>query len=133
MPFAQVSPIGRTGQLIQDGVATKTHDYLCAAGWSAQRQRSAHPGRSQLCLLVERAKRLGCLHPAFVGLRNLAASSSDMGLWVYRDIAGPAAEVGAILGLHGLEAMRDAIDGWHIGVFELGQTGHASVAALWAA
>jgi len=28
-------------------------------------------------------------------------------------------EVGAILGFHGVEAIRDAINSWHIGVFEL--------------
>jgi hypothetical protein len=42
-------------------------------------------------------------------------------------------EVGAILGLHGCEAIRDAINGWHIGVFELRQSGHTGVAALRAA
>jgi hypothetical protein len=42
-------------------------------------------------------------------------------------------EGGAILGLHGLEAIRDAVNGWHIGVTELRQAGHTSVAASRAA
>jgi hypothetical protein len=42
-------------------------------------------------------------------------------------------EIGAVLGLHDLEAIRDAINRWHIGVFELGQTDQTSVAALRAA
>jgi hypothetical protein len=42
-------------------------------------------------------------------------------------------EVGAILGLHGLEAIRDAYNGWHIGVFELRQGCRTSVVALRAA
>jgi hypothetical protein len=42
-------------------------------------------------------------------------------------------EVGAILGLHGLEAIRDPINGRGIGVFEVIQTGHTSIAALRAA
>jgi hypothetical protein len=48
-------------------------------------------------------------------------------------VAGPAMEVRATIGLHDLEAIRDAIDGWHIGVFELRQAGHPGVAASRAA
>jgi hypothetical protein len=42
-------------------------------------------------------------------------------------------EVGAILSLNSLEAIRDAFDGWHLGVFGLGQTCHTGVATLGAA
>src|ERR1700691_72400 len=48
----------------------------------------------------------------------------------HRDIAGPAMEVGPMLSLHRLEAIRDAFNGWHLGIFRLGQTRHTSVAAL---
>jgi hypothetical protein len=41
-------------------------------------------------------------------------------------------EVEAILSLHGLEAILDAFNGWHFGIFGLGQTRRTSVAALWA-
>jgi hypothetical protein len=42
-------------------------------------------------------------------------------------------EIRAVLGLHDFEPIGDAFNGWHISVFELGQTDHTSVAALRAA
>jgi hypothetical protein len=42
-------------------------------------------------------------------------------------------KVRAILGLHGLEAIRDAFNGWHLSVFGLRQARHTRVAALGAA
>ena len=50
-----------------------------------------------------------------------------------RNVAGSAMEIGAVLGLNDFEAVRDAINGWHISVFKLRQIDHASVAALRAA
>jgi hypothetical protein len=41
-------------------------------------------------------------------------------------------EVRAILGLNGLEAIWDGFDGWHLGIFRLGQTRHTNLAAPWA-
>jgi hypothetical protein len=42
------------------------------------------------------------------------------GLRVYEDVADPALEVGAILSLYGLEAIRNSLNGWHSVVGALG-------------
>ena len=42
-------------------------------------------------------------------------------------------EVGAILGMNGFESIRDPFNGWHLGVFGLGQTCSSGIAALRAA
>jgi hypothetical protein len=52
-----------------------------------------------------------------------------MGLWVYRDIAGPAAEVGAILGLNLHKTVRDGKNGWHVVAVSLRQADHTGLAA----
>jgi hypothetical protein len=52
-----------------------------------------------------------------------------MGLWVHRDVAGPATEVGAILGLNWLKAVRDGKNGRHV-VVDLGEVCYPSSAAL---
>jgi hypothetical protein len=61
------------------------------------------------------------------------ASLTEAPLRRHRDIAGPATEIGAVLGLQGLVASRNKINGWRISAFEVRQTGYAGVAALWAA
>jgi hypothetical protein len=42
-------------------------------------------------------------------------------------------KVRAKLGKHGLETVREAVNGWHIRVLGLGQAGRSGLAALWAA
>jgi hypothetical protein len=36
-----------------------------------------------------------------------------------RDIAGPATEIGTILGLNDLKAVRDGLNNWHLSVLRL--------------
>jgi hypothetical protein len=50
-------------------------------------------------------------------------------LWPHRYIAGPAMEAGAVFGLHGPEAIRNALNGWHLGIVGLRQTCRTGVAA----
>jgi len=49
----------------------------------------------------------------------------------HRDVTSPAMEVGTIPGSDGLEAIRDAFNGWHLGISGLGQTRDTGVTALW--
>jgi hypothetical protein len=55
---------------------------------------------------------------------NMAVNGDEAanrgGLWVYQDFADSALEVGAVLSLYGLEAIRDSINGWHSVVATLG-------------
>jgi hypothetical protein len=48
-------------------------------------------------------------------------------------VADTAMKVGAELGLHGLEASRDKMNGWHPGAIELRQARYAGAAAVMAA
>jgi len=51
-------------------------------------------------------------------------------LRIHRDIAGPTMEVGAKLGLYGLEAIGDANNSWRLGLMGLGQNGQSRLPAL---
>jgi hypothetical protein len=51
-------------------------------------------------------------------------------LRIYEDVADSALEVGAILGLYGLEAIRDSINGWHRIVAALGKAGNPQLVTL---
>jgi hypothetical protein len=58
---------------------------------------------------------------------------TEAALRVHQDVARPAFKVGAILGLHGLETIRDSINGRYIVVAALGEAGGSLLATLWAA
>jgi hypothetical protein len=52
--------------------------------------------------------------------RNERAANRGAALLHHRDVASPAMEVGAVLSMNGFEAIGDAINNWHLGVFGLG-------------
>ena len=62
------------------------------------------------------------------GLRMCAAHS----LKLDRDIASPAMEVRAMLGMNGFEAIRQVMNNRRFGVFWLTQADQSSSAASWA-
>jgi hypothetical protein len=47
-----------------------------------------------------------------------------------QDIAGPTMKVRAALGMDGLEAIRDGLNDWHLGVVGLSQTGRTDIVTL---
>jgi hypothetical protein len=51
-------------------------------------------------------------------------------LWDHRDVTGPAMKVGAVQGSDDLETIRNAVNGWSVGVVALGQAGYPGLAAL---
>ena len=53
-------------------------------------------------------------------------------LWLRRDVADPATEIGAVQGGDDLEAIRDISNGRRVGVVTLRQTSRTCLAALWA-
>jgi hypothetical protein len=63
---------------------------------------------------------------SFGGWQMNEAANCEAALRRHPDVAGPTMKVGAVLGLHSLEASRDKINSWHPSVFELRQAGHTS-------
>jgi hypothetical protein len=55
-----------------------------------------------------------------IGLFYLGPWPLQFSLRHYPDVAGPTMKVGAVLRLHGLEAIGDAVNNWHLGVYGLG-------------
>lgn len=51
-------------------------------------------------------------------------------LWVHRYVTGPATEIGAILGINHLKAIRDGMNGWGVVPLPLRQAGSAGLAAF---
>jgi hypothetical protein len=64
-------------------------------------------------LIADLQEQKAALHPC----RKSKAAS-----WVHCDIAGPAMEVGTILCLNDLEAIRDRLNGWRVVALSLRQT-----------
>jgi hypothetical protein len=51
-------------------------------------------------------------------------------LWVHRDVTGPATEVGTVLAVNGLKAVRDTLNDWHGIALALRQASHPGLATL---
>jgi hypothetical protein len=51
------------------------------------------------------------------------------GLWRHGDIARRAMEIGGVQGGHDLEAIRNAVNRYYIGIFVLRQAGRPGLAA----
>lgn len=62
-----------------------------------------------------------------IGLFELRGSWPP--LWIDRDVAGPTMEVGAVVGLNDLEAIRYGQNGRHLVTVALGQASHTALAA----
>ena len=65
-----------------------------------------------------------------VGERRPSEPPTEAALRLYGHVARRAMEVGAVVGLNGLKAIRNNINGWNVGVFVLEQAGHARFAAF---
>ena len=65
-------------------------------------------------------------------LSHLILSGASWALWVHRDVAGPAMEVGTIQGSDDLKAICNILNGWHVVVFALRQASHTNLVAEWA-
>lgn len=71
-----------------------------------------------------------CLEPLAVELEKKfrEMDAQDRPLWVHRNVAASAMEVGAVFGLNDLEAIRHGQNGWNLVALGLQQTGHANLA-----
>jgi hypothetical protein len=59
----------------------------------------------------------------------LSGARASWALWVHRDVAGPAMEVGTIQGSNDLKAICNVLNGWHVVVFALRQASHTNLLA----